>query len=64
MDEELKKEIEELIKSSLFRDSIEIGSASKTGNIKVYVDFNNKEEAEKKIKTAITVLKEQRNELI
>lgn len=63
MNDELKKEIQELIKENLFQDSIEIGN-SKTGSIKVYVNFNNKEEAEVKVKNAILVLKENRESVL
>ena len=63
MDEDLKKEILELIKETQHLDSIDIGN-SKTGIVKVYVDFDKKEEAEKKLKTAIQMLKENRDEVL
>ncbi len=64
MEDELRKEIEEIIKGSLFQDSIEIGSASKTGSVKVYVDFGNKAEAEKKLDNAISILKAKRDQIL
>ena len=63
MEEELKKEIEELIKESRQQDSIEIGN-SKTGSIKVYFNAENKEEAEKKIITAIELLLKNRDKIL
>jgi hypothetical protein len=63
MDEDLKKEILELIKETQRLDSIDIGN-SKTGIVKVYVDFDKKEEAEKKLKIAIELLKANRNEVL
>jgi len=63
MDETLKQEIIELIKENRAQDSIEIGH-SKTGNIKVYVDFSNRAEAELKIKEAIAILKVNRGEIL
>jgi len=62
MDADLKKEIIDLIKSMNNQDSIEIGNA-KTGSIKVYCDFENKEEAVKKIENAIFALKLKRGEV-
>lgn len=63
MDEDLKKEIIELIKETQHLDSVDIGN-SKTGIVKVFVDFDKKEEAEKKLKTAIEILKANRNEVL
>ncbi len=63
MDEDLKKEIIELIKEAQHLDSCDIGN-SKTGIVKVFVDFDKKEEAEKKIKTAIEILKANRKEVL
>ncbi len=70
MDKELQKEIEELIKGLQFQDkglqfqdSVEIGN-SKTGVVKVYCNFSNKEEAEAKLKNAIAVLKGNRAEVL
>ncbi len=62
MDTELKKEIIDLIQSMNNQDSIEIGN-SKTGVIKVYCNFENKEETIKKIENAIFVLKLKRGEV-
>jgi len=56
MDSDLQKEIIDLIKSMNNQDSIEIGN-SKTGSIKIYCNFENKEEALKKIDNAIFCLK-------
>ena len=63
MEEKLKNEIKELLKELSFQDSIEIGN-SKTGVVKVYVDFENKEQASKKLETAISLLKEKRKEVL
>jgi hypothetical protein len=63
MEENLKKEIIELLKELNHQDSIEIGN-SKTGTIKVYVDFSRKEEAEARLKNAIEVLKNNRAEVL
>ena len=62
MDTELKKEIIDLVKSMQSQDSIEIGN-SKTGVIKVYCNFENKEEAINKIENAIFALKTKRGEV-
>lgn len=60
MDEDLKKEIIELIKQYQGNDSIDIGN-SKTGNVKVFLDFDKIEEAEKKVKAAIKLLRRNRD---
>jgi hypothetical protein len=62
MDNTLKNEITDLIKSMNNQDSIEIGNA-KTGVIKVYCNFENKEETISKIENAIFVLKLKRGEV-
>ena len=62
MEENLKNEIIELIKENSRLDSIEIGN-SKTGSIKVYVNFDKDEEAAAKIQKAINVLKAKRGEV-
>jgi hypothetical protein len=62
MEAELKKEIIDLVKSMQSQDSIEIGN-SKTGVIKVYCNFENKEEAINKIENAIFALKLKRGEV-
>jgi len=62
LDNQLKNEIVDLIKSVNNQDSIEIGN-SKTGVIKVYCNFENKEEAIKKIENAIFALKLKRGEV-
>ena len=59
MENDLKKEIIELIKENESKDSLEIGN-SKTGVIKIYCDFAKPLEAEQKIKQAIVFLKEHR----
>ena len=63
MEERLKQEIIELIKSLQNQDSIEIGN-SKTGTVKVYCNFEKPLEAEMKIKTAIRQLKENREAVL
>ncbi len=60
MEENLKNEIIELIKELNNKDSIEIGN-SKTGSIKVYVNFEDKEKAKQKILNAVELLKDNRN---
>jgi len=62
VDSDLRKEIVELIQSLVSQDSIEIGNA-KTGSIKVYVNFEDKEKALTKIENAISVLKLKRGEV-
>jgi hypothetical protein len=63
MDAILKQEIIDLIKSMQQQDSIEIGN-SKTGVIKVYVNFEEGFLAKAKIQTAISILKENRKEVL
>ena len=63
MNDNEKQEITELIKELRTQDSIEIGN-SKTGTIKCYVDFNNLVLAEKQLKNAIKLLKENRKEVL
>ena len=63
MEENLKNEIIELIKENSRPDSIEIGN-SKTGSIKVYVNFDKKKEAEIKVSNAIGVLKAKRGDVL
>lgn len=63
MDEKLKQEIVDLIKSMQQQDSIEIGN-SKTGVIKVYVNFDNPLSAERKLSDAITLLQNKRKEVL
>jgi len=63
MENELRQEMIELIKEYNFKDSIDIGN-SKTGSIKVYVDFDKEAETDAKVKKAIKVLKENRKEIL
>jgi hypothetical protein len=63
MDDKLKQEIMDLIKSMQQQDSIEIGN-SKTGVIKVYVNFDDPLSAERKLSDAITLLQNKRNEVL
>jgi allophanate hydrolase subunit 1 len=63
MDDKLKLEIVALIKELQQQDSIEIGN-SKTGVIKVYVDFEKTELANKKILNAILLLQEHRQKVL
>ena len=63
MDATLKKEIIELILEELQQDSITIGN-SKTGEVKVYVNFDNPGAAENKILNAITILKNNRAKVL
>lgn len=63
MDENLKKEIVELMHELQNQDSIEIGN-SKTGVIKVYVNFDNPLSAERKLSDAITLLQNKRKEVL
>ncbi len=63
MNEELKKEIQDLVKSMQQSDSIEIGNA-KTGVIKVYVDFYDQEAALHKLDNAISILKSRRQQVL
>jgi hypothetical protein len=62
LDKDFEKQIIDLVKSMNNQDSIEIGN-SKTGVIKVYCNFENKEEAIKKIENAIFALKLKRGEV-
>jgi hypothetical protein len=55
MDEELKKEIIELIQELRQQDSIEVGNA-KTGVMKVYFNADKKDEALRKIQNAKELL--------
>jgi len=63
MEETLKQEILELLNENRIQDSIEIGN-SKTGSIKVYVDFSKKEEAHTKLQNAIDILKNNRGQIL
>ncbi len=63
MDEKLKKEIIDLMRELQQADSIEIGN-SKTGVIKVYVNFDELAPACQKIDNAISVLKSKRKEIL
>jgi len=45
---------EQIIKT-LDQDSLEIGSPTKGGKIKVYGDFNNKEDFKRKVDTALEI---------
>jgi len=63
MDENLKKEIVELMRELQNQDSIEIGN-SKTGVIKVYVNFDDPDGALMKVDTAVTLLKAKRKEIL
>ena len=63
MDDKLKQEIVDLIKSLQNQDSIEIGN-SKTGVVKVYCDFSKPIEAGIKIQEAITILKTKREQIL
>jgi len=63
MDEKLKQEIIELMRELQNQDSIEIGN-SKTGVIKVYVNFDELAPACQKIDNAISVLKSKRKEIL
>lgn len=63
MDENLKKEIVELMREIQNQDSIEIGN-SKTGVIKVYVNFDDPLSAERKLSDAITLLQNKRKEVL
>jgi len=62
LEEKLKEEIKELLQELQSQDSIELGDSK--GRIKVYVNFGNKEAAEKKIGTAIKVLKDKKAEAL
>ena len=62
MNDELKKEITELIRDLQSPDSIELGDSK--GRIKVYVNFGNETEAKAKIETAIKLLKEKKEEAL
>ena len=63
MDDKLKQEIVDLIKSLQNQDSIEIGN-SKTGVVKVYCDFSKPIEAGIKIQEAINILKTKREQIL
>jgi hypothetical protein len=63
LDEDLKKEIKELLKELSIQDSIDIGN-SKTGILKVYCNFNNPTEAEEKLKVAIKILRNNRKAVL
>jgi len=63
MDDKLKQEIKELTQELVNQDSIEIGN-SKTGVIKVYVNFDDPDGAEMKVMNAITLLKAKRKEVL
>ncbi len=62
MEEKLKEEITALLRELQAQDSIELGDSK--GRIKVYVNFGNKEAAEKKIGDAIQVLKDKKAEAL
>jgi len=62
VEDNLKKEIIELIRAMQSQDSIEIGN-SKTGVVKVYCDFSKPSEAEAKLTDAIKILKTKRSEV-
>jgi hypothetical protein len=63
MDDKLKQEIIDLIKSLTNQDSIEIGN-SKTGVIKVYVNFDDPDGALMKVDHAVTLLQAKRKEIL
>jgi len=63
MNEEHKKEIMDLMRELSNQDSIEIGN-SKTGVIKVYVNFDDPLSAERKLSDAITLLQNKRKEVL
>lgn len=63
MDEKLKQEIKDLMQELVNQDSIEIGN-SKTGVIKVYVNFDDPLSAERKLSDAITLLQNKRKEVL
>jgi len=63
MDATLQKEIKELMQELTNQDSIEIGN-SKTGVIKVYVNFDDPDGALMKVDNAITLLKAKRKEIL
>jgi hypothetical protein len=63
MDENLKKEIVELMRELQNQDSIEIGN-SQTGVIKVYCNFDDPLSAERKLSDAITLLQNKRKEVL
>ena len=63
MDDNLKQEIKELMQELTNQDSIEIGN-SKTGVIKVYVNFDDPDGALMKVENAITLLKAKRKEVL
>ena len=63
MNEELKKEILELLNELRQQDSIEIGNA-KTGVVKVYFNGEKPEEAQKKLTDAIKLLRENRGKVL
>lgn len=62
LEEKLKEEITELLRELQSQDSIELGNAQ--GRVKVYVNFGNKEAAEKKIGDAISVLNDKKAEAL
>ncbi len=62
MEEKLKEEIIALVKESQSPDSIELGDSK--GRIKVYVNFDKKEEAKTKIGNALEVLKDKKKEVL
>lgn len=48
-----REEVKELIKGNLFQDSLEIGTPSKGGAIKLYANFANEKETNSRIDAAI-----------
>ncbi len=63
MDEKLKQEIEELLRSLQLQDSIEIGN-SKTGIMKVYFNANNVEDAKRRLENVKSLLLETRKGIL
>jgi len=63
MDDKLKQEITDLIKSMQNQDSIEIGN-SKTGVIKVYCNFDDPDTAGEKVDNAVHLLLVKRKEIL
>jgi len=53
MEEKQREEIIELIKGNLFQDSLEIGTPSKGGTMKLYVNFANEKETNSRIDAAV-----------
>lgn len=61
LSDDVRGEILELLKGALLQDSIEVGSAGKSGIVKCYFNADKPEEAEARIKGAVALLVKHRD---